>query len=102
MRSKTALLAFIVTGLSSLATNSYSAPGDTLASFNLPAGSATDFGLSVAVDPTGNIFFTRFGVPTLYKTNASGSTVSSVPITPAIALGEMVWDASSNLLLAGS
>lgn len=102
MRCKIALLAFIVTGLSSIATNSYSAPGDTLASFNLPAGNATDFGLSVAVDPSGNIFFTRYGVPTLYRTNASGSTVSSVAITPSIALGELVWNPSSNLLLAGS
>jgi hypothetical protein len=101
-RSIMGCFVFIVAGLLSLPTNSDGAPGGTLASFNLPAGSPTEFGLSVAVDPAGNIFFTRFGVPTLYKTNASGSTVSSVPITPSIALGEMVWDPSSNLLLAGS
>lgn len=77
----------------------WSAPGDLIANVNLPVPGQ---GVSVANDCLGEIYYTLSGDTNLYKMDAAGNDLGSVPIVDAAGNGldidEMAWDESRQLL----
>lgn len=76
-----------------MASPAQAAPGDLLARVDLPV---PGFGVSVGVDCDGNLFYTQ-GDANLYKMNASGALLATIPITDsvsgaALTMDEMAFD----------
>lgn len=85
-------------------TSGLDAPGDQLRVIFAPVPSG--LGVSVAADCRGDLYYTNYGVDTLYKMDAFGVLISRTPITDAagapLTLGEMSWDESRQKLWAGT
>jgi hypothetical protein len=78
----------------------WAAPGNEIAHVTLPV---TGFGVSVANDCQGNIFYTNNGQHNLYVMDASGTLLNTLPVVDsatgaALDMDEMAWDASRQVL----
>ncbi|MFI5398342.1 MAG: hypothetical protein ACHQ9S_22625 [Candidatus Binatia bacterium] len=94
----------VVAGLALLASGGavFAAPGDLIGNVNLPV---TGFGVSVAVDCSGNVFYTLANDTNLYKMDKTGTLLSTTPITNAnggggLNLDEFAWDQTRQILWA--
>jgi hypothetical protein len=63
-------------------------------------------GVSVAADCRGDLYYTNYGIDTLYKMDAFGALIDRIPIRDAagnpVTLGEMSWDEGRQMLWAGT
>ncbi len=75
-------------------------PGDLIMNVPLPV---TGFGVSVAVDCEGNVYYTLSGNTNLIKMDKDGNHLSTTPIVDAgsgqgLIIDEFAWDQSRNVL----
>jgi hypothetical protein len=78
-------------------------PGDLIGNVNLPNAG---YGVSVAVDCDGNVYYTRNGVRALEVMDSLGTFLYSVPTVDSVTLqaldfDEMAWDDNRGVLWAG-
>jgi hypothetical protein len=100
-RSRVHLVGLVIAmALSFVATAAFAAPGDLVGNVNLPV---TGAGVSVAVDCSGNVYYTLENNTNLYKMDKNGTLLSTTPITNAsggagVLIDEMAWDRTRNIL----
>lgn len=87
----------LLTAMLGFASAAWAAPGDLIGTVTLPVNGA---GVSVANNCEGEIYYTHTDA-TLYKTDALGADLGSVPILSAagaVSIDEMAWDESRQIL----
>jgi hypothetical protein len=81
------------------------AVGDPLRVITVPVPAASGVGVSVAVDCRGTIYYTNYMDATLYKCDAMGNFISSVPMMDASGaakfIDEISWDENRQVLWGG-
>ena len=77
------------------------AAGDLIKTVTLPTSGN---GVSIAVDCSGNVYFTQGGVATLFKMDKNGANQTSVPTTKStggtLFVDEFAWDETRKILWA--
>jgi hypothetical protein len=82
-------------------------PPGALRVITVPVPSPSGVGVSVAANCRGELFYTNYGSPDLYKIDAFGNLLADIPTTEASGLGpismdEMSWDEGRQMLWGAS